>query len=1787
MPPNLPLIGVEAAILGMQAFSRNANTFNQLLLGMQRTARAVSKIISAFGGGGDQAASAGVRNAQRIEKAQLALKRTTESVAAATQRATDRVAAVQAKAAADAIRDNERVQATKQATIAAVQRAEQMAAKTAAVAAAQTQAANQRAVAAQSQVSRAQAKYAADVVAGSTRIARAKELERNAVERLRIQNELVAKAPTAAREAAAARAALTAETAANNVIRTQRKVATTLQQDQNAIANAQRRAGAAASASAAQQVTAATRVAAASNNVTNVQTANIRKVGAAQQAAASNTTANAARVTSAQNNLANVVTAGATRIAAANANVTATSAAAAGGIGRMALIAGGATLGIIALAVALYNLVQAFIHVVQASNTYQQMLTFIDVTAGTTGAQIAALSNQIMVMSRSTTTSAADLQAMTGELLKAGVSFEQVSTSALAAANSLVVASNGELDAARAAVSLAIATEAFHVGFAEAANAIQGAAVNSTLSLGNMADAIKQGGAVAARYKLDINEFAAAVALIGQVIPSGTEAGTQLRNILIELQTPTKQGRQLMNQYGISINDAAGNIRPFVDVIIDLERAFGKQAIATGKVTEQQRDFALATIFGQRQLRGISTILDQGSEEYLRLANVIKNSTSAADAAARMVNTNIGLTQQLSNNIAALGLAFGEGLDPYINAVIQSLLGLMQQIDPTLESTKNLGDFVGRVLVNAFFNAGEVIGGVVVPVLQFLGDMLSALGKHFVDWLGVWLAVADAFVQAAVELAQATSPIWEQLANLWGAVVNFIREGVAFIIRAWNGLQQGAFQLGVNIGMAIRGLAQAWADATNNVGENSAVTQRNFGGVANAAGQMANSIASSFSQLSAIVGRIFANIATQVNIFLDSLQALPVIGETVGAARAVVRAVGAVGGAVSAAQVQVQKFGAVGGEALGNLSAGAAASLESMAAASGDAMSRFGANINAATGRAGRAIEDLGARAQAALARLGQNLRAPQFRDFGQEIADRIKAARDQVDRARRQAESEPGTYAPEGTEPGGFPGGDDDGGKKAAEALKRAQDRLIELWEKYNREVTKLNEEAQEDVRNSYRKSVDAINEAWTESLEGIDEAVQEAVDRIQELNDERGYRQAAEARREALDEELEAASEAREEALEEIEVQHDRELEDLERLEEQKARIREQAFDRQQADAARARDEIREAEDRSFERSQEQVERQLDKRQELEEDALQKRIDAEEEALDKQQEAIEAALKREQDAREAALEADQKARDEALETRLDAEEKALEASQQLREDALNAELAAESRARDDALAIADINEEAADARAKAEAEYQEEIRIGVKQSIAAARRKAKLDDAAAKEAEARAQLTESQTERDDELEFERQQNARRTALEAQFESESLAREQAANEAKRALQIAFDAETLALRTESELALQALETQFEEQRLVAREAHERELTEIHGRHERERIALSDQLENERLQRSKVRAAEDRAFAEEQEAAKQRFIDAEETAQRERSRKAEDVARERKKILDGLAVFHRKEDEKRRAALTKELDDEEHSRRITQIEKERDDRILAIQQALAKKQEEIEKQLALELAAIDLNLDQAIKRMREAYVDELKEIMRDSGEQVGAEVQKFTDGMESAFGAVREVVTGLMDDLKAVIAEANAAAAAVRSIPSPPRSQPSGGGGGGGGGATIREGGKPGETPSEVYNYLVNTGSKPEDARKAAGLQYGGVVPGRYGSEQWVRAHGGEYFEGIGARGTAMAAVRAAESSLMRGMGGATTVNNSYAYNVNANYGRVQAEGSIRLDLSALVAMTSR
>jgi len=1712
MAANLPIVGVEAAIIGMNAFKANANQISALLNNMGRSMRAFSQVYNA---GANDTSKADAKRAAAVERASKVVEKARGQEAAANQRAQQQLIAAEnalttttKRAAQD--RTNSRTRATQ-----------------------------------------AKAKLAAIDKAGDIAIEAQQNRVTRATERLTAAQNLNAKAPTAARAANVekARISLAATTDRLAAIE-QRAYNNTNKASADAVAANQRRL-AATRAGAAQVAQAQGRVAAATANVATVAQQGAARVTAAQQAMAAASTVGAAAVGVA--------------FAAAAASIVA------------AVVATG----------------MAFAEVVRQSAAYQDQLTYLGVVSQTTSGQLFQLSQQQLQLSRSTTTAVTDIAILSEELLKAEVPLEALRNGALEVANALVIASNGELDAARAATTMKIAHDSFASSgatYESAANAINAAAQNSTLTLGNMADAIKQGGATAARYGLSIEEFATAVGLLGQVIPSGTEAGTGLRNMFVQLQKPSKEGKQLMNQYGISLHDAAGNTLPFVNILHDLEAAFGPAAVAQGKITEAQRDYALATIAGERQQKVLSTLIDQGVEGWQALAQEISNTNGVMESQDAITATTASKMEMLGNNVTALGLAFGQGLDPYLNAIVDGLLRFAQSIDPTLERADQLGQIVGGFLANAFLNLGEIIGSVVVPMFLFFFDMLG-------NWINLFVGVATAVIQVAAAIGDAyvnlRNILVQTFANMIAAWFNLgdgFAQGATALGNIWDAVVQMAAATGAAVGRGIQGMAQAWSAVVNSIASGVSVFGQNLNAVVQGAVQAANGVINAFNGLSSAIARILGGVASAINGFLDAASAIPEVGERIGGARvAVGQFAGATAATVGAAGVAISGVthsASVALNGLGESAGRVGVQVQSGLGQAGTAFSNLGSSVNSSVGGLGNTFGNFANDSIAAVNKLTNTIKMPELQNYADKIAANIQKARttvnQQANKPLRGIGTEP-SGEPRGTFPekGGGGGDGDKAAKKAAKDLAEAMNDAAELLRDFFDDIENAARDTANSIAEAYEKAELDIAKAIASAAKEVNEAIDDANDKIRELDTERAIRKDADARRNALDQELEFEQRLREEAQAEAEVIYQRDLEDMKAIEDKKRQERERSFDRQQENEARQRDERRADEDRDYDKSFDKLQNELDRQQ-----------DAREKALDKQQEKQQDALEAQLKAIEDALDKEHNLREKALEDRLDAEEAALEASQKQREDALQAQFEREDIAREHGEAIGDIEREAGTGRAAAQADYAKELSIGVKESIARARRDEKLAAIQSEEDTARERLRIKEEQNAKERDVENDQQTRLAALQAQFALETAAREAAA-----------DAARMALKEQLEAEITALQANHEAQRRTLREQHEAAMDAMHAQHERERDDLSDRIERDRLNRQKNRAREDREFAERQEEAKQRYIEEENKRQLAATRKQEDEDRARKQAQDYAAIYQKQLDEAKRAYLSEQLDEEEYQRRVQQIQDERDKKIKATGVTLEEQQRMISEQLDREVTDLNKQLDEKITTIKERYVDRMEDLMRDGGEAMRPIIDNIGEQMELAFEGARDRVKELVTVLQAALAQADAVTKAINNMPKVPSAPAAGGGGAGGGGggggkcdwygiynACRGNGGSDGACRSKADSEC------PPERRAAGGPVRAGrtYVVGENGPEIFTAPYNGTIIpNGMHMPGdcpkcpNAPTSVQTAQSygRGINGGGTSSTVNNNYT--VNAAYGRTQPEGSVRMDLAALIALTRR
>lgn len=341
--------------------------------------------------------------------------------------------------------------------------------------------------------------------------------------------------------------------------------------------------------------------------------------------------------------------------------------------------------------------------------------------------------------------SAAKVTEAASLFVRAGGSIEAANEGATRAILTLQLASGGELAVAEAARTAAVAMAQFSeqgVTAARVANVITATAQRSAIGFTEVSQAFQQATPSGVQLGFTIEELGATIAVLGNRL-RGTVAGTSFKQFLLDLVNPSDKAKEALNSVGLSSNfmfDAFGNARPVIDIITDLSNALEG-------VSQEDKIRALAQIFESRAgLAGNILSLKNIREEYLKTLDAMSQ-TSAAEVAARVLNTVNQQAGRVAVTIEELGRSFG---GPLLGPVKEGAQALVDFFKNLIEPARLAGEIVGVVL------GGQGFGQLQQRIQDVTGD--PALSTFLTRLTGLGLQLRDALlndlVPAAAEFAR-------------------------------------------------------------------------------------------------------------------------------------------------------------------------------------------------------------------------------------------------------------------------------------------------------------------------------------------------------------------------------------------------------------------------------------------------------------------------------------------------------------------------------------------------------------------------------------------------------------------------------------------------------------------------------------------------------------------------------------------------------------------------------------------------------------------------------------------------------------------------------------------------------------------------------------------------------------------------------------------------------------------------------------------------------------------------
>jgi hypothetical protein len=314
-----------------------------------------------------------------------------------------------------------------------------------------------------------------------------------------------------------------------------------------------------------------------------------------------------------------------------------------------------------------------------------------------------------------------------------------------------------------------------------------------------MADAIKNIGAVAAASNIPLNEQLAVLGQLQTTMP-GSEAGTLYKAFIMK-------AAEAGDELGLSFTDTSGRLKGVVPILQEIKRQFPDLSNAAAQVklkkafgSDEAVKFLLQMSAGMESLEG----------NIQSVGRAMKTGTAVTEQMADAMNQDIGarfllLRQQMANLSEILGRTLLPVVTPVINGVSRVIL-FLQRMAKSMPG-------VTRVVLGLSMALGTilVVAGAVTAAVGMVGLMLPAIKAGFVAisaaLAGVGSAVATYFLPVTAIIAGVILSVY-LLKRAWETNFGGIQD---VITGAWN-----------KVSLVFRGVRELVGSLSGGVGQMSA-----------------------------------------------------------------------------------------------------------------------------------------------------------------------------------------------------------------------------------------------------------------------------------------------------------------------------------------------------------------------------------------------------------------------------------------------------------------------------------------------------------------------------------------------------------------------------------------------------------------------------------------------------------------------------------------------------------------------------------------------------------------------------------------------------------------------------------------------------------------------------------------------------------------------------------------------------------------------------------------------------
>ena len=426
---------------------------------------------------------------------------------------------------------------------------------------------------------------------------------------------------------------------------------------------------------------------------------------------------------------------------------------------------------------------------------------------GVTDGEMADLRSMVKELGRTTSFTTMEVAALVSKLAQSGESAGSIQK---LTKPMLEFARATGITAEQAAEFTQQTLKSFGLGIEDAAHVtdvLTFAANNSFQSVEDLGEAMKFAAVISKQTGQGLEGTVASLALMADVGIKGTNAGRQIRKVLVDL---AKNGSDVADELGVSLETVDGKVRALPLILADF-------IDATKDMTELERLGKFNEAFGKIGLNA-SIIAGEGAGKIMELANGLKHLEGTAAKTSATMDGGIGGTlRRLWSAIEGSVLAIGESLAPVLEQAASGVTIFSNVLTPLIEKTSWIGPLLGGIFAAMAVGGVTLLGlagvatvvsaalGAVGTVISLVTALFGGLAATVTATAGLVMSPIGLIAVALAALIVATvdfKAVWADVSAFavaqWNLVANTFQKAFGGIMAA---IEKGDLELAMQIAM--------------------------------------------------------------------------------------------------------------------------------------------------------------------------------------------------------------------------------------------------------------------------------------------------------------------------------------------------------------------------------------------------------------------------------------------------------------------------------------------------------------------------------------------------------------------------------------------------------------------------------------------------------------------------------------------------------------------------------------------------------------------------------------------------------------------------------------------------------------------------------------------------------------------------------------------------------------------------------------------------------------------------